>query len=234
MHGKQSVLLTQFGAVPGLCLYCGCSSSSSPCGTLHRLQSNTQTGCAGAQGSTTAPHSRVLTHARYAWSQVLASVCTAAPTRTHTHADAHGLARSCVHTSADTRVLVHAQLHTNVHPRPSCRGSVEYTVPEAYQTRTSMEPWHVFAIEVTAAALTSGATATVCAAVKEGLSALKDVPRSRVAIVTFDQRVQFYAFPGDAGGTARMVVMSDIAVRCPCPPALLRWPGAPLHRRHCA
>lgn len=94
---------------------------------------------------------------------------------------------------------------------------MEYAAPASYQTRAAMEPWHIFAIEVTSAALRSGATATACAAVKEGLGVLQQEARARVSIVTYDHRVHFYSVAGDSGA-ARCIVMSDVAVRtlsCP-------------------
>jgi Sec23/Sec24 trunk domain len=97
---------------------------------------------------------------------------------------------------------------------------VEYVAPTSYQTRTPMEPWHVFLIDASANALASGATACACAAAKAATDALAEQAGTRVAVVAFDTRVVFFSF---RGAQAAMVVMSDVEVRClECVLALLQ------------
>lgn len=110
---------------------------------------------------------------------------------------------------------------------------MEYLAPSSYCARPPMEPWHAFVIDATAGAMRTGATASVCAAVRAAVEALAAEPRARVAVMTFDDRIQFYTV---AGGAPRMMVVSDIQVR---PPAVAlfhvgRWlcpVGALLMRR---
>lgn len=72
-----------------------------------------------------------------------------------------------------------------------------------------MEAWHVFVVDVTATAMRMGATASVCAAAHAAIQALAAEERTRVAVMTFDDRVHFYSLKG---GTTRMMIMPDIEV----------------------
>lgn len=86
---------------------------------------------------------------------------------------------------------------------------MEYVAPQSYCARPPMEPWHAFVIDMTVGALRSGAAAAVCSAVRAAVEALAAEPRARVAVMTYDDRIQFYSV---AGGTPRMMVVSDIQV----------------------
>ena len=90
-----------------------------------------------------------------------------------------------------------------------CRGSVEYVAPKSYCVRDPMESWHIFVVDVTATAMRMGATVSVCAAARAAVEALGSEERARVAVMTFDDRVHFYALKG---GTTRMMIMPDIEV----------------------
>ena len=96
-----------------------------------------------------------------------------------------------------------------------CSGSVEYVAPKSYCVREPMEAWHVFVVDVTAAAMRMGATVSVCAAARAAVEALAGEPRARVAVMTFDDRVHFYSLKG---GATRMMIMPDIEVRHQCFP----------------
>lgn len=72
-----------------------------------------------------------------------------------------------------------------------------------------MEAWHLFVVDVTATAMRMGATASVCAAARAAVEALATEERSRVAVMTFDDRVHFYSLKG---GATRMIIMPDIEV----------------------
>lgn len=94
-----------------------------------------------------------------------------------------------------------------------CRGSVEFEVAGEYLVRPPVPPTFFFLIEVTVGALSSGATATVCASVAQLLDELPGGERARVGIATFDSSVHFYApkTSADEGASQpAMLVMSDV------------------------
>ena len=102
-------------------------------------------------------------------------------------------------------------------------GSVEYDVSGEYLVRPPVPPTFFFLIEVTSAAISSGATASVCASLAQLLEELPGGDRTRVGIATFDSKIHFYSLPSSSstdttggggeeeGGAASMLVVSDVA-----------------------
>lgn len=87
-------------------------------------------------------------------------------------------------------------------------GSVEYTVGGEYQVRPPAPPTFLFLIEVSAAAVASGATAAVCASLALLLDDLPGGDATRVGIATFDSQMHYYAVrPG--GRSMQMLVVPD-------------------------
>ncbi|GFR39599.1 hypothetical protein Agub_g59 [Astrephomene gubernaculifera] len=91
-----------------------------------------------------------------------------------------------------------------------CRGTVEYLASKEYAFRPPMAPAHVFLIDVSAAAISSGATASLCRAVATALDRIQGGSRALVGIATFDTSVHFYSLRSPSS-TPQMLVMSDVS-----------------------
>ena len=79
--------------------------------------------------------------------------------------------------------------------------------------RPPMPPVHLFLIDTSASAVSSGATAAACQAVAESLDALQGEDRCLAGVATFDRAIHFYSLRGD--GQAQMLVVPDVNVRDP-------------------
>lgn len=90
-----------------------------------------------------------------------------------------------------------------------CRGSVEFVATAEYMVRPPALPTFLFVIDVSAPAIGSGATASVCASIGKLLDELPGGDRTLVGIVTFDNSVHFYSIQPSAE-RPRMLVMADV------------------------
>ena len=93
------------------------------------------------------------------------------------------------------------------------KGSVEFEVGGEYMVRPPVAPTFFFLIEVTSAAMESGATAAACASVAQLLDELPGGDRTRVGIATFDSTLHFYSPKivnngggGDVGQASMLIV----------------------------
>jgi len=100
----------------------------------------------------------------------------------------------------------------DVQRRPELRhGAVEFIASSNYMVRPPMPPVFVFLVEVTSAAIASGAAATALDAIAKSVESLRSLPRAKVGIVTFDSALHFYEFRhGGRAGTATMRVVVDV------------------------
>jgi protein transport protein SEC24 len=100
----------------------------------------------------------------------------------------------------------------DVQRRPELRcGAVEFIASSNYMVRPPMPPVFVFVVEVTSAAIASGAASTALSAIAKSVEALRSLPRAKVGIVTFDSALHFYEFRhGGRAGTATMRVVVDV------------------------
>ena len=89
------------------------------------------------------------------------------------------------------------------------RGAVEFVAPAEYMVRPPMPPTYVFLIDVSHAAVVSGAVHTALQGIKANLDRLPGDTRTQVGFVTFDSTVHFYRIRQGASGPA-MLVASDL------------------------
>lgn len=89
-----------------------------------------------------------------------------------------------------------------------CRGTVEYLASQDYVFRPPMAPAHVFVIDVSATAIATGATASLCRAVAAALDRIQGGPAALVGIATYDSAVHFYSLRSPTA-QPQMLVMSD-------------------------
>merc|ERR1719515_136281 len=89
------------------------------------------------------------------------------------------------------------------------RGAVEFVAPAEYMVRPPMPPTYVFLIDVSHAAVVSGAVHTALQGIKANLDRLPGDTRTQVGFVTFDSTVHFYQIRQGASGPA-MLVASDL------------------------
>lgn len=81
--------------------------------------------------------------------------------------------------------------------------------PVEYTVRPPQPPVFFFALEVTAAAVQSGLFAASCRVIQEQLDSIPNEDgRARVALVTFDQRIQFYKIT-PTEPNAKVLVVAD-------------------------
>lgn len=98
----------------------------------------------------------------------------------------------------------------DVNERPELRsGLVEFVAPSEYMVRAPQPPCYVFVVDVSYAAVSSGAVAAVSQALTRALAELDSQARCNVAVITFDDSVHCYTFKAD-GSSAEMHVMLDI------------------------
>lgn len=90
------------------------------------------------------------------------------------------------------------------------RGSVEFVAPAEYMVRPPMPPVYLFVLEVTPAAVSSGALAAAIAGIKNSIDSMPNEGRTRVGIVTFDSAVQFYTMSSGPDAEPAVFVVSDI------------------------
>jgi protein transport protein SEC24 len=118
-----------------------------------------------------------------------------------------GLANEC---ATDYMCTLRDGERTDVHERPELRsGLVEFVAPSEYMVRAPQPPCYVFVVDVSYAAVTSGAVAAVSAALTRALGELDSQTRCNIAVVTFDDTVHCYTFNRD-GSAAEMHVMLDV------------------------
>ena len=90
-----------------------------------------------------------------------------------------------------------------------CRGSVEYNAPKEYMVRPPMSPALFFCIDVSTAAIASGATTSACEAIVRTLDSVPQPQRTLVGLCTFDSTIHFYAVrPG--ASQPHMLVVPDV------------------------
>ena len=90
-----------------------------------------------------------------------------------------------------------------------CRGSVEYNAPKEYMVRPPMAPALMFCVDVSPAAVQSGATTSACEAIARTLDAVPHADRTLVGLCTFDATIHFYAIrPG--ASQPHMLVVPDV------------------------
>ncbi|KAH8548192.1 hypothetical protein BGW37DRAFT_523629 [Umbelopsis sp. PMI_123] len=101
--------------------------------------------------------------------------------------------------------------------RPELKfGSVEFDVPDLYySSRTPASISHLFAIDVSANAIKSGMTATVCEALRKSLYDIDPssslLPKdARIGIMTYDYGVHFYNVHPECE-QAKMLVVGEVA-----------------------
>ncbi|CAK9882645.1 unnamed protein product [Sphagnum jensenii] len=98
----------------------------------------------------------------------------------------------------------------DVDSRPELsRGTVEFVAPKEYQVRPPMPPVFFFLIDVSMAAVSTGAVAAACSAVNRALADLTENPLTRVGIATFDSTIHFYNLNKHLQ-TPSMLVVPDI------------------------
>lgn len=91
-----------------------------------------------------------------------------------------------------------------------CKGSVEFVAPQDYMVRPPMAPAHLFLIDVSPAAVSTGATSAACAAVAEALEHLQGGERALVGIAAFDAQIYFYSMH-EGRSQPQLVVVPDVA-----------------------
>ena len=89
-----------------------------------------------------------------------------------------------------------------------CRGSVEYAAPAEYMVRPPMAPALMFCIDVSLAAVQSGATTSAVEAIARTLDSVPEPKRTLVGICTYDSVIHFYHMH-DGMATPRMLVVPD-------------------------
>jgi len=90
-----------------------------------------------------------------------------------------------------------------------CRGSVEFVATQDFMVRPPMPPVHFFVIDVTAAAVSSGVTQTICDCISRVLDDIPGPERTMVGIATFDSTIHFYSVrPGSS--QPQMLVVPDV------------------------
>jgi len=102
-----------------------------------------------------------------------------------------------------------------------CKGSVEYVAPEEYMVRPPMPPAFFFCVDVTHAAVTSGATAAVCSSISRTLGSIPGGERTLVGLLTFDSCLHFYNLNTASGQPQMLVVGETSEPYAPCGNGLL-------------
>eukprot|EP00898_Chlorokybus_atmophyticus_P000326 jgi/Chlat1/1294/Chrsp118S01733 len=103
------------------------------------------------------------------------------------------------------------------------RGSVEFVASKEFMVpgRPPMTVTYFFLIDVSAAAVASGATAAACSAISQALDDLPAGERSLVGVATYDTSVHFYNLKPTLS-QAQMLVVPDINdMYCPIPKFLV-------------
>lgn len=90
-----------------------------------------------------------------------------------------------------------------------CRGSYEVVATKEYFVRPPMPVTHVFLIDVSSAAVASGATAATCMCIEQVLDSLLGGDSTMVGIVTYDSSVHFFSVAKDQSNP-QMLVMPDV------------------------
>ena len=89
-----------------------------------------------------------------------------------------------------------------------CRGSVEYAAPAEYMVRPPMAPALFFCVDVSLAAVQSGATTSAVEAIARTLDAVPEPARTLVGICTYDTVIHFYHVHEEMA-RPRMLVVPD-------------------------
>ena len=89
-----------------------------------------------------------------------------------------------------------------------CRGSVEYAAPAEYMVRPPMAPALFFCVDVSLAAVQSGATTSAVEAIARTLDAVPEPSRTLVGICTYDSVIHFYHIH-EGMAQPRMLVVPD-------------------------
>ena len=89
-----------------------------------------------------------------------------------------------------------------------CRGSVEYAAPAEYMVRRPMAPALIFCVDVSLAAVQSGATTSAVEAIARTLDAVPEQTRTLVGICTYDSVIHFYHIH-EGMAQPRMLVVPD-------------------------
>lgn len=84
-------------------------------------------------------------------------------------------------------------IRKDIDERPElAQGTVEYIAPAEYMIRPPMPPVFCFVIDVSHAAVASGAVAATCRGIKSCLDQLPGEGRTMISILTFDRALHFY------------------------------------------
>lgn len=89
------------------------------------------------------------------------------------------------------------------------RGSIEFVAPAEYMVRPPMPPVYLFVLEVTPAAISSGALLAMVSGIKVSLNALPDEGRTRVGLITFDAAVHFHILPAGKEADPTIATVAD-------------------------
>jgi protein transport protein SEC24 len=90
------------------------------------------------------------------------------------------------------------------------RGSIEFVAPAEYMVRPPMPPIYLFVLEVTPAAMLSGALSAMVSGIKASIGVMPNEGRTRVGIITFDAAVHFYNLPAGEDADPSIAVVADI------------------------
>lgn len=102
-----------------------------------------------------------------------------------------------------------ARKDADEHPELSS-GTVEFVAPVEYMVRPPQSPVYSFVIDVSYAAVSSGALKATCEAIKESLDRFPGGERTQIAFITFDHAVHFYNLRSTLS-SPQMLVVSDIS-----------------------
>ena len=98
--------------------------------------------------------------------------------------------------------------------------SMEYIAPSDYMVRPPQPCLYVFVIDVTATAVSSGMVHVVCDTIRLQLDNITGDKRTRVGIITFDDRIHFYNLKVRAWACC----MAAMVTRVSCSLGSLRLP----------
>eukprot|EP00457_Paulinella_chromatophora_P000520 gb/GEZN01000520.1/.p1 GENE.gb/GEZN01000520.1/~~gb/GEZN01000520.1/.p1 ORF type:complete len:1402 (+),score=227.88 gb/GEZN01000520.1/:231-4208(+) len=89
------------------------------------------------------------------------------------------------------------------------RGSVEFVAGKEFNLREIQDPCYLFMIDVSYGAVQTGLVAAACYGIRVAINTMKNNPRTRVGVVTYDSAIQFYALrPGK--DDFQLMLMTDV------------------------
>eukprot|EP00172_Hildenbrandia_rubra_P004556 Plantae.Rhodophyta-Hildenbrandia_rubra.ctg9408.p1 GENE.Plantae.Rhodophyta-Hildenbrandia_rubra.ctg9408~~Plantae.Rhodophyta-Hildenbrandia_rubra.ctg9408.p1 ORF type:complete len:784 (+),score=120.16 Plantae.Rhodophyta-Hildenbrandia_rubra.ctg9408:631-2982(+) len=89
-------------------------------------------------------------------------------------------------------------------------GTVEFVAPSEYMVRPPMPATFIFVLEVTPAAVVTGALSNMIAGIRRAISKFSGDGREKVALITYDSTVHFHSLRDGANGGPSVTIVADI------------------------